>query len=506
MNKIISFYFLLIYSFLLFVSCYDKKNELKIADTIMNDSSNFFFTNLDLYENKDKRLPIGVFDSGTGGLTVLDAIVNFDKFNNSDHTFTELGDSIRDFSKEQFIYLADQANMPYGNYSSENKTDLLREHILKDMQFLLSNKYYRDSYDIDYQTDKSPIKAMVIACNTATAFGKKDIQEFLINAGINLKVIGVIGAGVRAALKNFNFDQNECISIMATAGTVASNGYIDEFNSQLSNNNKSRELSIYQQAGVGIAGAIDGSTEFIDPSASEPRNDYKGPSDISEQFLINTKILNRYNFDWSGNKMLYEVSVDKPKNIQINSIENYIAYHVTTLAEEILSDINSKKLSTVILGCTHYPFYTEIFEEKFDDLREYEENGKQIYNNVIAEEIEFIDPAVYTAKELYEFLKEQEMFSDGDIFESEFYISVPNIKNPNVSKDMNGNFPYNYKYGRSVNQIQEYVKRIPFSKNNIHETVLLRLREKIPFTFDLIQKFNLNSSKTTFLDEEERIR
>jgi len=82
-------------------------------------------------------MKIGVFDSGTGGLTVLDAIVNYDEHNNKTREKITNGDNQRDFNEEYFIYLGDKANMPYGAYSGNHKTDLLKEHILKDMQFLL---------------------------------------------------------------------------------------------------------------------------------------------------------------------------------------------------------------------------------------------------------------------------------------------------------------------------------------------------------------------------------
>ena len=72
--------------------------------------------------------PIGVFDSGTGGLTVLEAMLTLDEFNNI--TGKPGKDGKLDFEKEYFQYLADQANMPYGNYAAENKTDLLKENIL----------------------------------------------------------------------------------------------------------------------------------------------------------------------------------------------------------------------------------------------------------------------------------------------------------------------------------------------------------------------------------------
>ena len=77
--------------------------------------------------NLSASQPIGIFDSGTGGLTVFDAIVNFDKYNNKTRNFTSNGDSIRDFNQESFIYLADQANMPYGNYEG-HKIPLFKGH------------------------------------------------------------------------------------------------------------------------------------------------------------------------------------------------------------------------------------------------------------------------------------------------------------------------------------------------------------------------------------------
>ena len=77
--------------------------------------------------NKKTSLPIGVFDSGTGGLTVLEALLTLDAFNNE--TGKPGSDGKLDFSNEYFQYLADQANMPYGNYAAANKTDLLKEHI-----------------------------------------------------------------------------------------------------------------------------------------------------------------------------------------------------------------------------------------------------------------------------------------------------------------------------------------------------------------------------------------
>jgi len=117
-------------------------------------------------------LPIGVFDSGIGGLTVLEAILSSDKFHN--HDLKTGPDGIPDFRNESFIYFGDSANMPYGNYPSENKIDTLREHILKDVVFLLGRRYWNSVAASRPSLDKPPVKAVVIACNTAIAYGIDD--------------------------------------------------------------------------------------------------------------------------------------------------------------------------------------------------------------------------------------------------------------------------------------------------------------------------------------------
>lgn len=156
------------------------QEKLLIEETILKDKSNFYYIDFANYSSSLKGLPIGVFDSGTGGLTVLDALVNFDQNNNTNNTTNgTTPDGKLDFATEKFIYLADQANMPYGNYNAVGKDDLLKEHIIKDFQFLLSNKYYTSPSATKAVENKQQVKAIVIACNTATAYGYADAVSFL---------------------------------------------------------------------------------------------------------------------------------------------------------------------------------------------------------------------------------------------------------------------------------------------------------------------------------------
>ncbi|UCF67883.1 MAG: hypothetical protein JSV80_00890, partial [Acidobacteriota bacterium] len=113
---------------------------LTVEDLVLSGGSEVFSVPLDHYQTPGEERPIGVFDSGIGGLTVLNEIVTIDRFNNQTH---EPGaDGRADFEHESFVYLGDQANMPYGNYPSEDKVDFLKELILKDVVFVLGNRYW----------------------------------------------------------------------------------------------------------------------------------------------------------------------------------------------------------------------------------------------------------------------------------------------------------------------------------------------------------------------------
>ena len=466
-----------------------------IVNNILTNKNSFFYLNSENYPERNKSLPIGVFDSGTGGLTVLDAIVNFDQNDNGNHNFVNGGDGVRDFQAEYFIYLGDQANMPYGNYSRENKLNLLQEHIIKDAQFLMGHKYYPSPEAVAVATDKESVKAIVIACNTATAYGKDEIENFVRQAGIDLKIVGVIDAGVRAALDGFDAVQGGAVAVMATAGTVSSRGYVKALQLQWNALGYTGELGIFQQAGIGLAGAIDGASDFIATDAAAPRSEYKGPASNHPDALLDPTILPRYHFDWDDGKMLYRGSIENPQDIQLNSVPNYIAYHVVTLLEQIRRNSQSKPLQSIILGCTHYPYYVDIFQQNLERLYNYQENGQYIYRTSMAENIELIDPALNTAAELYGYLREQQLFNQSHISQSEFYISVPNADNPSIQIDQNGNFTYDYKYGRSSGQIQQYVKRVPFSLQTIHANVVQRLQSGIPGTWELIENFNHSNTK-----------
>jgi glutamate racemase len=492
------------FAFSLSCSTQHKWENQDITQTILTDTSNFFYLDSRNYPENGPSLPIGIFDSGTGGLAVLEVILNLDKFDNRTHQFIATGDGLPDFREEYFLFLADQANMPYGNYSRENNIGLLKEHIIKDAQFLLGRKYYQSARSKAAETNKEPVKILTIACNTATAIGKQDIENLLARADLDLKVIGIIDAGSKAALNQFRQDESGTIAVMATAGTVASGGYVKTIRKQQNDLGYQGTISIYQQAGIGLAGAIDGAAEFIDPSATKPREGYQGPVENHPGLSIDLSILPRYGFQWTPNHMLFAGDSLAPKNIQINSVENYISYHLVTLLENIRSEPDAEKLKAILLACTHYPFYEKFFEKKLTWLRDYQENDQYIYRPYLAENVVFIDPAEDMAIELYQTLRQSNLFNQSDLSRSEFYISIPNTTNPGVQVDVSGHFTYEYKYGREKGHIQEYVKRVLMIRRNISKEAQRRLEQTVPNSFELLREFNRNNSKLRGISEEDR--
>lgn len=125
------------------------------------------------------NLPIGIFDSGVGGLTVYRALHNR-------------------LPNEHFVYLGDTARVPYGTKSLAT----VERYALENSEFLASRG----------------IKLLVVACNTASALALPKIRE-----RIGLDVVGVIGPGARKAVEVTG--ENPRIAVIATEATVHSDAY-----------------------------------------------------------------------------------------------------------------------------------------------------------------------------------------------------------------------------------------------------------------------------------------
>lgn len=126
----------------------------------------------------DRNAPIGVFDSGIGGLTVVREIM-------------------RQLPEEKIVYFGDTARLPYGNKSKETVIRFSRQIV----RFLKSRG----------------VKAIVVACNTASSYALEEVRK-----DEDIPVIGVINAGARAAV---SATRNGKIGVIGTEGTIKSGTY-----------------------------------------------------------------------------------------------------------------------------------------------------------------------------------------------------------------------------------------------------------------------------------------
>lgn len=312
---------------------------------------------------------------------------------------------------------------------------------------------------------------------------------------------------MRGTLASLKKDEDAIIGVLATAGTVASKGYkntILKFKDELGYTGK---IEVFSQGGIGIAEAIDEDPNYFDKNLKQPRNDYKGPG-LDGDVKIDKTLFDIYNFDFDNSKMLCDTEKsDDCSILQINDAGNYVRYHLVTLMEQIRQSKTKNKLKSIILGCTHYPYMTEKITKILKELYNYKgKDGNYLYRNFMIENINLIDPAVDTAKELHEYLKEKTLFNpNGSMKDSEFYISVANKDNANNKIDEQGRFPYDFKYGRHAGEIQEYVKVVPFSRDNISYDILTRFQEQIPHVYQLMQNFNQKNEKTKGLEDKSKI-
>ena len=129
------------------------------------------------------ELPIGIFDSGVGGLTVYRAL--HDRLPN-----------------EHFVYLGDTARVPYGTKSLAT----VERYAIENSEFLAS----------------LGIKLLVVACNTASALALPKIR-----ARIGLDIVGVIGPGGRKAVSETAGKSPPRIAVIATEATISSNAYLE---------------------------------------------------------------------------------------------------------------------------------------------------------------------------------------------------------------------------------------------------------------------------------------
>jgi len=126
----------------------------------------------------DKEKPIGVFDSGIGGLTVVKRIASY-------------------LPEESIVYFGDTARVPYGSKSN----DTVIEYGIQDAKFLMHKN----------------VKALVVACNTVSSVALKNLKKIF-----DVPIIGMIEPGAKMASME---TKNKRVGVIGTRATVSNQAY-----------------------------------------------------------------------------------------------------------------------------------------------------------------------------------------------------------------------------------------------------------------------------------------
>ena len=234
---------------------------------------------------------IGIFDSGAGGVFVLQKLV-------------------KSFPSSDFLYLADKAHFPYGEKSSSFIRKITKQNI-------------------DFLADKGA-KHVIIACNTAsTTVIEKPFRK------TNVKVTEIITASLKTAhLKSLN----QKVGVLATSKTVQSKAFIKQ--AKILDLN----LKIYQK-----------SCPLFAPFIEEKQKNFRSKKDY----------------------LYFKLFITKKEKLYLNKLFKFY-----------IDPLLKKKVSAIILGCTHY-LYLKPFIMTYIKT-----------NSGFTESVKLISPLSYLSREL----------------------------------------------------------------------------------------------------------
>lgn len=248
----------------------------------------------------NRENPIGLFDSGIGGFTVLKELKKI-------------------LPNENYIYLADLMNSPYGEKTGEEIFNFSKKNI----EFLI----------------KKGAKLIVFACNTASSFNVEKLRTIY-----NVPIITVIDSAINAIDGEY-----ENILLAATSATVKASVYKDKIK------NKITYTNFYSEACVKIA------------------------------------------------------SIIEENNLNPDQIQDVVDSYILKYRE--------KNIDLLILGCTHYPIWSDYFK------------------NSIGEKTKIVDPAIQVAIDSKNFLLNNNLENLGNIGITHYYTTAKIQKfNENIDK------------------------------------------------------------------------
>ena len=332
--------------------------------------------------------PIGVFDSGVGGLTVLERL---------------LSDDFPELRGEEFIQVADLANIHYGSYAKTGATSFLRELVVRDVLFLLSDGYFANSAETRPSGVKTPAKIVVVGCNTAVAYGLDAVKTVLAGMGSAVRLVNIVECGARAAIRELGANdglERGVIGVLSTPGTYASRVYPSSIR---------REA-----AGVGVV--------------APPEVVAAGCENLADAIQFGR-----------------------------HDLDAIVHYCLRELIGKLSKTCGHRRLRTVILGCSHYALALDHFHSALDDLRHDPELGP-----LVADDCSFIDPAVETARQCRDLLARDGLLARrSGPSKAAMFVSSPCADLPRRLIAPDGTLEDGYKYTRPQGRFILDTKFVP---------------------------------------------
>lgn len=250
----------------------------------------------------EKEKPIGVFDSGIGGLTVVKRIASI-------------------LPEEDIVYFGDTARVPYGSKSNET----VIEYSIQDANFLI----------------KKNVKAIVVACNTASSVALDELRK-----NFSVPVIGMIEPGAEMAVKE---SRNGKIGVIGTRATIGNQAYSKQIKKL------DEKIEVFEKA-----------CPLLVPFAEEGWVDHPATRLVAEEYLkelrdlkIDTLVLGCTHYPILA-KVIHEVMGD-----DVKLIDSGIAS-----AEIVSKELDRIDLHTNKSGVGYHDFFVSDIPAKFKEVAE----------------------------------------------------------------------------------------------------------------------------------------
>lgn len=472
-----------------FSSCAEDSSSVvlpRIAQRAISDSTFIYYDTFNQYTDDMASLPIGMFDSSVDGIMVMERFLTIDQFDNI--TGARVSDGIPDFGGENFQFLIDMANGPYIDYIEGGNVDFLKEHLMTNLFFLMGKSFYTLSVDDFKSGQKDRVKAVVSLTNTADYTVGEDFSNFAKESGSNILSVGLMSSAISALFDDISAKSEVCIGILSSGDDITVREYESAIRKSAGKLNYGGTIKIAGHRAQGLSEAILNDYDYISMLSTSVRSGYKGPDILENIDYVDNMVLGKYHFNTSGNGLLVRRETDKYMDIQLNSIENYVRYHIVSMVEHHRRSGSKIPISTILLSDYKYSSVKKFIKQTLKDLYDYKQDGMYLYRTSITSDVKIIDPIECAASDCYLALRKSNNLALRTVrSELVTYVSVPVLSLSAEDYTSNGMFTDDYRVSRVAGEYKITSKVVPFSTRYINQEKLNYIGTNYPMSYSLVK-------------------